>query len=228
MQYVGQNTHPECAYAINACARYCVDPRAVHGTALKRIGRYLKGCLDDGLIISKSKELALDCYVDADFAGNYNKADADDPNSVRSRTGFVITFGSIPVLWKTLIQRDTALSTMESEYIALSTAMRSLLHLRALLDELTCSFDLDLGANVSTISTVFEDNQGCLSLVNVPKMSPRNKYLALKYHFFRTHIGEDKGIVAKYISTKLQKADIFTKGLTGDSFKSIRKLLMGW
>ena len=28
-------------------------------------------------------------------------------------------------------------------------------------------------------STIFEDNQGCLSLVNVPKMSPRNKYLAL-------------------------------------------------
>ena len=77
-------------------------------------------------------------------------------------------------------------------------------------------------------STVFEDNQGCLSLVNVPKMSTRNKYLALKYHFFRANIGEDKGIVAKYISTTEQKADIFTKGLPGPQFTVIRKLLMGW
>ena len=75
---------------------------------------------------------------------------------------------------------------------------------------------------------MFEDNQGCLSLVNVPKMSARNKYLALKYHFFRSNIGEAKGIVAKYISTTEQRADIFTKGLPPQQFVVIRKLLMGW
>ena len=77
-------------------------------------------------------------------------------------------------------------------------------------------------------STVFEDNQGCLSLVNVPKMSPRNKYLALKYHFFREQIGESKGVVAQYINTKEQKADIFTKGLPKAQFVVIRQLLIGW
>ena len=75
---------------------------------------------------------------------------------------------------------------------------------------------------------MFEDNQGCLSLVNVPKMSPRNKYLALKYHFFRSHIGKEKGIEAKYINTLEQRADILTKGLSPSQFIVIRKLLMGW
>ena len=56
----------------------------------------------------------------------------------------------------------------------------------------------------------------------------KNKYLALKYHFFRAHIGESKGIVAKYIKTTEQKADIFTKGLPAEQFKHIRKLLIGW
>ena len=59
-------------------------------------------------------------------------------------------------------------------------------------------------------------------------MSMRNKYLALRCHFFRSHIGEDKGIVAKYIKTTEQKADIFTKDLPVDQFKVIRKLLIGW
>ena len=77
-------------------------------------------------------------------------------------------------------------------------------------------------------STVFEDNQGCLSMVNMPKMSTRNKYLSLKYHFFRSHIGKDKGIEAKWIKTTKQKADIFTKGLPEAQFQAIWKLLMGW
>jgi hypothetical protein len=45
-------------------------------------------------------------------------------------------------------------------------------------------------------------------------MSTRNKYLSLKCHFFRSHIGKDKGIEAKWIETTNQQADIFTKTLT--------------
>ena len=100
--------------------------------------------------------------------------------------------------------------------------------MHVLLQELANKLTLPSIANSLVRSTVFEDNQGCLSLVNVPKMSPRNKYLALKYHFFRSHIGEDKGIVAVYISTTQQRADIFTKGLPPAQFAVICKLLMGW
>ena len=100
--------------------------------------------------------------------------------------------------------------------------------MRALLQEIATKMDVpDLGHSLVR-STVFEDNQSCLALINVPKMSPRNKYLALKCHFFRSHIGEDKGIVAKWISTNEQLADIATKGLGPSQFKTIRKLLMGW
>ena len=107
-------------------------------------------------------------------------------------------------------------------------AMRELLPMRALLQEIGSKLDMAFVKDTLVRSTVFEDNQGCLSLVNVPKMSPRNKYLALKYHFFRSQIGESKGVVAKYISTKEQKADIFTKGLPEAQFEVIRKLLIGW
>jgi hypothetical protein len=107
-------------------------------------------------------------------------------------------------------------------------AMRELLPMRTLLHELAEKLKLNLVTKSLVRSTVFEDNQGCLSMVNVPKMSTRNKYLSLKYHFFRSHIGENKGVVAKYIRTTEQKADIFTKGLPPEQFQSIRKLLIGW
>lgn len=107
-------------------------------------------------------------------------------------------------------------------------SMRELLPMRRLLEEVAPILKLQI-ANPSLVrSTVFEDNQGCLSLVNVPKMSPRNKYIALKCHFFREQIGKEKGIVAKYIRSEVQKADTFTKGLPEKDFVRIRKLLMGW
>jgi hypothetical protein len=52
--------------------------------------------------------------------------------------------------------------------------------------------------------------------------------LALKYHFFRDAIGEKKGIVARYIRSEVQKADIFTKSLPASEFEQIRMLVMGW
>ena len=106
--------------------------------------------------------------------------------------------------------------------------MRELLPMRALLNELGSKLHLNFLTTSLVCSTVFEDNQGCLSLVNVPKMSMKNKYLALKYHFFRSHIGESKGIVARYVQATEQQADIFMKGLPADQFRHIRKLLIGW
>ncbi len=106
-----------------------------------------------------------------------------------------------------------------------------------MLQEISSKLDLpDLKESVIE-STIFEDNQGCLSLVNVPKMSARNKYLALKYHWFRSHIGPatvdkygdpQKGFIAKYIPSELQTADGFTKSLPPAQFQVIRKLVMGW
>ena len=77
-------------------------------------------------------------------------------------------------------------------------------------------------------STIFEDNNGTLALATAPKLTPRTKHIAIKYHFFKDHIGEDKGIRIVKIESAYQKADIFTKGLPPEDFERIRGLLMGW
>ena len=106
--------------------------------------------------------------------------------------------------------------------------MRELLPMRVLLQEIGTKLGLAHIQQSMVRSTVFEDNMSTMSLINVPKMSTRNKYLSLKYHFFRSQIGVEKGIVVKYIKTTEQRADIFTKGLAQTQFEVIRKLLMGW
>ena len=173
-------------------------------------------------------ELKLDCYVDADFAGLYNVEDTQDPVCVKSRTGYCLTLGSCPLIWVSKLQTEVALSTTEAEYIALSQSMRDLIPMRRLLQEAGQGLNLSFAKPAILHSTVFEDNNGALSLALSPKMTPRTKHIAVKYHHFRTSIGADKGILLVKIDTDIQKADIFTKGLPTEKYRDLRKLLMGW
>ena len=226
--YLSSNTRPDIQFAVHSAARHGHAPKKSHGQAVKRIARYLLDTYDRGIEMEVDRNQGLDCMVDADFCGLYGAEDEQDPVSVKSRTAFVITLQGFPIIWQSKLQSEITLSTVAAEYVAFSMAMRELLPMRRLLQEISSKLDLPALKNTLVRSTVFEDNQGCLSLVNVPKMSPRNKYLALKYHWFRSHIGADKGIVAKYIPSECQKADIGTKSLPPAQFKVIRKLLMGW
>ena len=59
-----------------------------------------------------------------------------------------------------------------------------------------------------------------------PRMNPTPKNIAVKYHWFRQHVGKE--FVIHKIESENQKADIFTKGLQGQIFVRIRKLLCSW
>merc|ERR1712127_261568 len=50
LHYLG-HTRPDCVFDIHQCARYTFEPKASHEIAPKRIGRYLKGTMDKGLIL---------------------------------------------------------------------------------------------------------------------------------------------------------------------------------
>jgi hypothetical protein len=65
----------------------------------------------------------LDVYVDASFACGWGTELGTNPDSVKSRTGFIIEIMGCSLLWKSQLQTSIATSTMESEYIALSMAL---------------------------------------------------------------------------------------------------------
>ena len=97
--YLQNHSRPDLTFAVSQCARYTFCPKLSHEKALKRIGRYLQGTRDKGLIMQPTAELNVDCYVDSDFAGLWGYEDDQDPTCVRSRTGYIITIGGCPVLW---------------------------------------------------------------------------------------------------------------------------------
>ena len=226
--YLASNSRPDIAFAVHQCARFTHCTKRSHERAVKRIVRYLKGTETNGLIIKPTKSLQMDLYADADFAGLWNAEDANDPICTKSRSGILITIGSVPLLWKSKLQTETALSTMESEYIALSHGMRELVAMRALFDELIVMMKLD-DSSTTRLSRVFEDNEACRKLASssMPKMTPRSKHIAVKYHWFREYL-DKLNVEILSIDTKEQLADIFTKGLVQKEFQSKRMMVCGW
>jgi len=193
--------------------------------------------------------MAIDCYVDSDFAGLWNQEDEQDPVSTRSRTGYFLTFGGCPLLWGSRLQTETALSTMEAEYIALSQAMRELIPIREVVLEMqrlvfggqkvlecrTHSKIFEFAPSSTNknethklpVSTVYEDNNACLKFATAPKMSPRTKHIAVKYHFFREKVDQLQIRVVR-IDSADNLSDAMTKGLPEATFQRLRKKIMGW
>ena len=184
--------------------------------------------------------------MDADFGGLFSVDDKQDPNSVKSRTGYVILYCGAPLLWVSKMQTQIGLSTMEAKYIALSQSMCDLIPICEVLKEImTVVFDRDADiayhsnskafedANEGTVlynipqSTVFEDNDACLKFARMPKLTPRTKNFGVPYHWLRTQV-ENLEIHIERIDTTIQLGDQFTKGLTVDLVRIARKRLMGW
>jgi hypothetical protein len=118
---------------------------------------------------------------------------------------------------------------MEAEYNALSLSMRDVLPFKRLANAVAQSVGLTEDQLTLFRTTVWEDNNGALTLANMEpgRMTPRSKHYAIKYHWFRSHLKPQK-VEVKKIDTKEQKADILTKGLKTETFREIRKLLCGW
>ena len=154
--------HPDITFAVQQCARFCNDPKASHEEAVKHICCYLLKTQDKGLFLKPDKSRGLECYVDADQAGSWTKRSSHDPMSAKSRTGYVIFFHRCPIVWKSTMQTLTALSTTEAEYIALSTALREVIHIMNSLNKLR-ERNFPICSDVPKIKCkVFEDNMSCI------------------------------------------------------------------
>lgn len=228
LHYLVAGSRSEIAYAVHQCARFSQDPKMEHAKAVKHIGRYLKGTKTEGMILEPDASKSLEVYVDADFAGNWDAQLAGkDRSTARSRHGFYITYGGIPIAWKSSLQQEIALSSTESEITGLSYALRETIPIMNLLQEMESKGYPVNGEQTSVHCKVFEDNQGAVEIAKTHKFRPRTKHLNNRLFHFRHYV--DKGWITIHpISTLDQPADILTKPLNEPDFKKHRKAMNGW
>jgi hypothetical protein len=105
----------------------------------------------------------LECYVDADFAGGWKDGNHDSPESVLSRTGYVIVYVGCPITWGSKLQTEITLSTTESMYIALSAAILKVIPFLNLMKEIASLFWLLIREPVFEC-IVLEDSESCITV----------------------------------------------------------------
>ncbi len=227
LNYLEKSTRPDIAYAVHQCARFAANPKKEHGEAVKRIGRYLRGNRDKGIVLKLSDD-SFEVWANADFSGNWLKEEAmDDSATARSRSGYYITYLGCPILWKSQLQTEIALSTCEAEYIALSQALRKVIPLMEIVKEMK-RHGYNVGVTTPTVlCTAFEDNTGALTLANAPAMRPRTKHINNKYHHFRSFVARGEVNIRGVVSAQ-QRADMLTKPNNEADLRRHRKAIMGW
>ena len=198
----------------------------IHEQAVKRIVRCLLDSRTKGLVFRPDLSRGLECFVAADFAGGWNYGNHSSPKAVLSRTDFVIMFAGCPVTWSSKLQPEIALSTTESKYIALSTAMREVIPFLNLMKEISDIFNFPTKKPVFSCK-VWEDNESCIKVAKSPKFTPCTKHIANKYHHFWWFV-DDNTIDIQSIDTSRQLADILIKSLPERTFCYLQKRLMGW
>ena len=121
-------TRPDIAFAVNKVCQFLHAPTTVHWSAVKRILRYVKGTVNLGLQIRRSRSMLVSSFSDANWAGC-----VDDR---RSTGGFAVFLGENLVSWTARKQPTVSRSSTEAEYKALANATAEMIWVQKLLTEL--------------------------------------------------------------------------------------------
>lgn len=207
--YLATISRPDISHAVSIASRTS-QPTEAHWQALKRILRYLKGTSHLKIRYDGNKGGDLVGFSDSDYA--------NDLETRRSTTGYVILFNGSPVAWRCQRQPIITLSTTEAEYVAGCDLVRELLPIREQLTELH-------QINQQTPTDVFIDNLSTVRISNNEEGQKRTKHIDIREKWL-TEQSMKKRIAVKHIPGTEQIADILTKPLTKNKFLANRMKLL--
>lgn len=189
-------SRPDIAYSVSTVAQFMSNPGVAHWTQVKRIFRYLAGTKDFCLQYSQtSAPFHLQGFSDASYG--------DNVDSHKSTSGFCFLLAGRAVSWSSRKQKSVALSSTESEYMALTKACTEAIWLRRLL--------FDMG-QPQKITEIYCDNKSAITIVHSSKHHDRTKHIDIRFHYIKDQVSSGE-INIVYVPTEDMTADIMTKGL---------------
>ncbi|CAI7885450.1 unnamed protein product [Closterium sp. NIES-54] len=209
LMYAAVNTRPDVAFATGQLTRVVQCPNEEQVAVGRRVAQYLGQTPTVGLQYSAAAQrrhkgadsvepgrLFLTAFSDASFAS--------EPEDMTSVGGFICCVGGGPTAWESKKQVDQALSSVESEYMALFRAVREIVWQRRLLAE--------LGEEQQGPTPLYCDSQGAIALAKNHVLHGLTKHMRVKWHWTRSMVAAGE-VELLYVKTTGQPADMMTKRL---------------
>ena len=149
--------------------------------------------------------MELEAYCDADYAASEGR---------KSTMAFLFKLAGAAVSWMSKLEPTVAISSTESEYMALLQAVKESIWIQRFLKE------LERYSAVKNGNRIMEDNQGAIALAHNPEYHARTKHIDVQYHFVRECVEMGK-VKLVYCPTEEMVADALTKPLARDRHWSL-------
>ena len=78
--------------AVHQCARFSNNPQLIHERDVRKIGKYLSETATRGIIYYSYKTQVIECYVDSDCAGGWDRDDRNQVKNILSRSDYAIFY----------------------------------------------------------------------------------------------------------------------------------------
>lgn len=209
--YLAKRVRPDILQTIIFLSTRVQAPNVDDWNKLERCLKYLKGEPNLGIILRPNPdEMNVNAYVDASYGVH---------SDGKSHTGVMIALGDGPIYIRSTKQRIVTKSSTEAELVGLSDACSQIIWCR--------DFLFEQGYNVNA-AKVYQDNKSTMALVERGKgTSDRTKHINIRYFFVKDRV-ESGDISIEYLPTEEMVADILTKPLQGEAFRSMRRQLLNW
>ena len=207
IMYAMLATRPDLAQSIQQTSQFSQKPTKTHEKATKQGLRYLKGTINEGITYNGNLGIRLKCWSDANWGGEEGR---------ESVSGFVFTMAGGAVTYSSKKQGSVALSTTESEYMALLHALKEQIWILRFLKE--------IGYDASNQNIIYCDNQSAIALAHNPEHHARTKHIDIQYHFVRNCV-ENGTTRLEYCPTEDMVADGLTKALGPERQRKLARMM---
>jgi len=190
-------TRPDLSFSVNYVSQFMHAPITAHLKMVRRILRYVKGTINNGLHFTSTTKLHLSAFSDADWA--------ECLTTRRSTTGYCVFLGRNLISWCVKKQHTISRSSIEAEYRAMANIAAELTWLTYILR--------DLHLPLLSPPVLYCDNISALHMTINPVFHARSKHIELDYHFVREQVALGN-LITNHIPASHQIADLFTKPIS--------------
>ena len=210
--WIAGQTRPDIAAAVSVLSRFTANPGDKHMKALKHLARYLHGTRNLGLHYRrhpKSPANQLSGWPDSGWAGCVGTA--------KSTNGYMAELNDGIVAWFARRQQVVAMSSFESELIALCASALAIVHLRRILAH--------LGHTQQQPTTIRADNTGALAQSHNDTISRRARHITIRALKIRELV-LNGAVATTWCSGADNISDLCTKPVSPAVMQRLRPLIL--